>query len=144
MPKYIEILTASIVREPPIGPPAQRPYNAKARLLLKKSERASEYHQTIGARRRNGLAQNIWSPLWHRQTNGSQSPKEQARRASGRQLAPLIQREGAVLFEDGAAGQMAVENEVIVDRSVCGGKLLQSLDVPEARHGSFSSSEWLM
>ncbi len=36
---------------------------------------------------------------------------------------------------------MTVEVEVIVDRSVCGGELLQGLDVPEARHGSFSSFE---
>jgi len=34
--------------------------------------------------------------------------------------------------------------EVVVDRGVNGGKFLQGLDVPELRHCSFSSSEWLV
>ena len=34
--------------------------------------------------------------------------------------------------------------EVIVDRGLCGGELLQGIDVPEAGHRSFSSSERLM
>jgi len=34
--------------------------------------------------------------------------------------------------------------EVIVDRCVGGGELLENLHVPELRHRSFSSSEWLV
>ena len=40
--------------------------------------------------------------------------------------------------------QMAVVVEMVVDRGVRGGELLQGLDVPEAGHRSFSSSERLM
>ena len=34
--------------------------------------------------------------------------------------------------------------EVVVDRGMGGGKLLESFHIPELRHRSFSSSEWLV
>ena len=49
------------------------------------------------------------------QTNANQSPKSPTTPSSCRQLTPLGQRGGAVLLEDGAAVQMTVEVEVIVD-----------------------------
>jgi hypothetical protein len=45
-----------------------------------------------------------------------------------------------VLFEDVAT----VVVEVIVDRGMGSGKLLEGLHAPELRHRSFSSSEWLV
>ena len=52
------------------------------------------------------------------QANANQSPNARPRWFSGRQLTPLRQRGRAVLLEDVAAVQMAVEIEVIVDRGV--------------------------
>jgi hypothetical protein len=39
---------------------------------------------------------------------------------------------------------VAVVVEVVVDRGMGGGKLLESFHDPALRHRSFSSSEWLM
>ena len=49
------------------------------------------------------------------QANANQSPKSHATPSSCRQLTPLGQRGGAVLFESFAAVEVAVEVEVIVD-----------------------------
>ncbi len=62
----------------------------------------------------------------------------------GYQFAPFGQGGGAVLFEYGPSAEMTVVVEMVVDRGVCGGKLLQGLHVPEASHGALSSSEGLM
>ncbi len=62
------------------------------------------------------------------QSNANQSPKYEATLPSGRQLTPLGQRGRAVLLEDVAAVEVAVEVEMIVDRSVNGGKFLQGFD----------------
>jgi hypothetical protein len=48
------------------------------------------------------------------------------------------------LSEDVAGVEVAVEVEVIVDRGVGSGKLLESFHAPKFRHRSFSSSEWLV
>ena len=64
--------------------------------------------------------------------------------ALGRQFAPLGQGGSAVLFEFGPSVEVTVVVEMVVDRGVCGGELLQGLDVPKARHGTFSSSEGLV
>jgi hypothetical protein len=65
-------------------------------------------------------------------------------RVSCRKLTPFYERGGAVLLEGFAAGKFAVEIEVVVDRSVNGGELLEGLDVPEPRHRPFSSPERLV
>jgi hypothetical protein len=39
---------------------------------------------------------------------------------------------------------VAVVVEVVVDRGMGGGELLEGFHVPELRHRSFSSSEWLV
>jgi hypothetical protein len=49
-----------------------------------------------------------------------------------------------VLFEDVAGVDVAVVVEVVVDRGMGGGKLLESFHVPELRRRSFSSLEWLV
>ena len=59
-------------------------------------------------------------------------------------MTPLGQGGRAVLLEDIAAVEVALLIEVIVDRSVDGSKLLEDLHVPEFRHRTLSSSEWLM
>ncbi len=69
--------------------------------------------------------------------------KDAGPRRSGRQLTPLGQGGGAVPSEDVAAIEVTVLIEMIMDRGVDGGKLLQSFYVPELRHRTFSSSERL-
>jgi len=59
-------------------------------------------------------------------------------------LTPLGQGGRAVLFEDIAAVKVTVLVEVVVDRGMGGGNLLESFHVPELRHPSFSSSERLV
>ncbi len=46
--------------------------------------------------------------------------------------------------EDIAAVEVTVLVEVVVDRGMGNGKLLEGFHVPELRHRSFSSSEWLV
>jgi len=65
-------------------------------------------------------------------------------RISRRQLTPFGHGGGAVLFEGFAAVQVTVEVEMIVDRGMDGGEFLQGLYVPEFRHRTLPSSEWLM
>jgi hypothetical protein len=60
------------------------------------------------------------------------------------ELTPFRECSNAVLFEDIAAVEVTVEVEVIVDRGVGGGELLESFHAPELRHRSFSSSERLV
>ena len=70
-----------------------------------------------------------------------------SRRRSGLsrlELTPLGQGGRTVLFEDVAGVDAAVVVEVVVDQGMGGGKLLESFHVPELRHCSFSSSEWLV
>ena len=59
------------------------------------------------------------------QSNANWSPKRAKPEISGRQLTPLSQGGGAVLFEDGAAGEVAIETEMVLDRGVNGGEFLQ-------------------
>ena len=49
-----------------------------------------------------------------------------------------------VLLEDISAVEVTVLVEVVVDRGMGGGKLLESFQFPEFRHRSLSSSEWLV
>ena len=56
------------------------------------------------------------------QSNANWSPKRPKPEISGRQLTPPSQGGGAVLFEDGAAGEVAIETEMVVDRGVNGGE----------------------
>ena len=63
---------------------------------------------------------------------------------SGHQFAPLGQGGSPVLLEDVAAVKVTVLIEVIVDRGVGGGKLLEGLHVSELGHRRFSSSERLV
>jgi len=58
-------------------------------------------------------------------------------------LTPFRECGSVVLLEDISAVEVTVLVEVVVDRGMGGGKLLESLHVPELRHRSFSSSEWL-
>ncbi len=83
-------------------------------------------------------------PCRHCQTNLNGPTKGAGLRRSGRQLTPLGQGGGTVLFEDVAVVEVAVVVEVIMDRGVDGGKFLQGLYVPEPRHRILSSPERLM
>ena len=65
-------------------------------------------------------------------------------RLSRSELTPFSERGSAVLLEDVAAVEVTVLVEVVVDRGMGGGKLLEGLHVPELRHRSFSSSERLV
>ena len=80
----------------------------------------------------------------HCQTNLSGPAQGIGLKRSGRQLTPLGQGGRTVLFEDVAGVDVAVVVEVVVDRGMGGGKLLESFHVPELRHHSFSSSEQLV
>jgi hypothetical protein len=68
--------------------------------------------------------------LGHCQTNLNRPAKGGGLMCSGRQLTPLGQGSGTVLSEDVAAIEVTVLIEMIMDRGVDGGKLLQSLYVP--------------
>ena len=59
-------------------------------------------------------------------------------------MTPFGKSGSAVLLEDIAAVEVTVLVEVIVDRSMGGGKFLQGLYVSELRHRAFSSSERLV
>ncbi len=78
------------------------------------------------------------------QANANQSPKCVAISLSGRQLAPFGQSSGAVLLENIAAVELTVLIEMVVNRSMSGGKLLQSFDVSEPSHRALSSAERLV
>ena len=65
-------------------------------------------------------------------------------RLSRGELTPSRECGSAVLFEDVAAVEVTVKVEVIVDRGVGGGELLESFHVSELCHRSFSSSERLV
>src|SRR5680860_1269027 len=80
----------------------------------------------------------------HCQTNLNGPAKDAGLRRSARQLTPLGQGGRTVLLEDIAAVEVTVLVEVIVDRSMGGGKLLEGFHVPEPLHRSFSSSERLV
>ena len=81
---------------------------------------------------------------WCCQSNASRSPKSLNSGFSGRKLTPLGHSGRAVQLEGIAAVEMAVFVEVIVDRGVSGGELLQGLDVPESGHRALSSSKRLV
>ncbi len=80
----------------------------------------------------------------HCQANTNQSRRSSKVWPSGRQLTPLVQGGGAVPLEDGAAGEVTVVVEVVIDGGLYGGEFLQGLDGPELRHCRFSSSERLV
>jgi hypothetical protein len=80
----------------------------------------------------------------HCQTNPSEPGKGAGLRRSGRQLTPLGQGRRTVLFEDIATVEVTVVVEVVVDRGMGGGELLESFHVSEFRHRLFSSSERLV
>jgi hypothetical protein len=80
----------------------------------------------------------------HCQTNLTGRAKGADLKRSGCKLTPLNQGGRAVLFEDIATVEVTVVVEVVVDRGVGSGKLLESLHAPELRHRSFSSSERLV
>jgi len=65
-------------------------------------------------------------------------------RLSRGKLTPLHQSGRSVLLKGFAWSEVTVLVEMVVDRGVSGSELLQGLDLPEARHRSFSSSERLM
>ena len=65
-------------------------------------------------------------------------------RFSRGELTPFGERLSAVLLEDSPAVEVAVPIEMVVDRGVGSGELLQGTDVPESRHRSFSSPERLV
>ena len=48
-----------------------------------------------------------------------------------------------VWFENIAAVAVAIMVEMVVDRSMGGGKFLQGLSISERRHGALSPPEWL-
>jgi hypothetical protein len=60
------------------------------------------------------------------------------------ELPPLDQCCSAVQLETVRAGKLAVLVEVIVDRRVDGGELLQTAHPPETGHCPFPSSKWQM
>ena len=63
---------------------------------------------------------------------------------SGCELAPLGQGSGPVLVENVAAGEMALVGEVVVDRGLDSGTLLQALDVPDPGHHPVPpSNRWM-
>ncbi len=57
---------------------------------------------------------------------------------------PFGQSGRAILLEDVAGDEVAVEIEIAMDRGVDGGEFLKGLDVPEFRLRSFVSAKWLM
>ncbi len=64
---------------------------------------------------------------------------------SGRaELTPLGKSSDAISLEVGSADEVALLIEVVVDRGMGGGELLQAAHPPEALHCSFSSSQRLM
>src|SRR5665811_155943 len=60
------------------------------------------------------------------------------------ELTPFRECSSAVLLEDVAAVEVTVVVEVIVDRGMGSGKLLESFHAPEFRHRLFPSSERLV
>ncbi len=78
------------------------------------------------------------------QTNLNRHAKGAGLRRSGCKLTPFGQSGGAVLLEDVAAVEVTILIEMIMDRGVGGGKLLERLHVPELCHRPLSSSERLM
>lgn len=57
---------------------------------------------------------------------------------------PLGQGGGTALLEDGAAIEMTILIEMVMDRGVNKSKLLKGFPVPELRHRPLPSSERLM
>ena len=65
-------------------------------------------------------------------------------RLSRCELTPFRECSSAVLLEDVARVEVTVVVEVVLDRGMGSGELLESFHAPELRHRSFSSSEWLV
>jgi hypothetical protein len=59
-------------------------------------------------------------------------------------LTPLVESSGASFLENGPADEGAFLIEVVVNGAVEGCEFLQTSHPPEAEHGPFSSSEWLV
>ena len=75
---------------------------------------------------------------------GRELADRRSSRLSRGELTPFRDCGSAVLFEDVAMAEVAVAVEVIADRGVGGGELLESFQVPKLPHRSFSSSERLV
>src|SRR6056297_2243372 len=76
------------------------------------------------------------------QTNSNSSQLGQGRRPLPRtETAPLGESGGAVLLEEGSAGEAAFLIEVVRDRSVDGGEFLKTSHPPEPEHRPLPSSE---
>jgi hypothetical protein len=59
-------------------------------------------------------------------------------------LTPLVESSGASFLENGPRCESAFLIQVVVNGAVEGCEFLQTSHPPEAEHGPFSSSEWLM
>ena len=59
-------------------------------------------------------------------------------------MTPLDEGGGSALVEDGAAIEMALVGEMVVDRGRDGGEGLQGFDVSDPSHGPFPPSQGLM
>jgi hypothetical protein len=59
-------------------------------------------------------------------------------------VTPLCQGGGAIEFESFAVVKMTLLIEMIVDRRMGSDEFLEDLYIPEPRHCTFSSSEWLV
>jgi hypothetical protein len=92
----------------------------------------SDYRLVQLALQRLQLRANRGTKKRRYQTKSNQSPKFLTAGPLGCQLTPLSRCRGAVLLEGVAAVEVAILIEVIVDRGVNGGELLQGLDVPES------------
>lgn len=74
----------------------------------------------------------------------NKSPNAAVLSRSGRNLAPLGQGGRAVCLECCAGVEMTVVVEMVVDRGMDGGELLQGFDIPEPGHRPFPSSKRLV
>jgi hypothetical protein len=65
-------------------------------------------------------------------------------RSGGTEFAPLGKSSGTISLEVGSTDEVALLIEVVVDRGMGGGKLLEAAHPPEALHRPLSSSQRLM
>ncbi len=78
-----------------------------------------------------------------RLTGRERADRKRSRLSRG-ELTPFSERGSASLLENITIVEVAVLVEVVVDRGVGGGELLEALHVPEFRHRSFPSPERLV
>jgi hypothetical protein len=65
-------------------------------------------------------------------------------RSGKAKLTPVGKSSGTISLEIGSTDEVALLIEVVVDRGMGGGELLQAAHPPEALHRPFSSSQRLM